>query len=429
MSLIPTESTPRTILTRCDNWAFKIFLCSTLFIIVFSIEAIHSWPSLLKHASVLLACLLPTVMVVLSRAPIWFDAKQLPKEVLWVLLVFILGLTSSLLSENPWVSLKSTVLFMASGPFIFIATRYLFESTRNQNMILWMTSLCLLALCFYGIYEYKYSETSYLTGKIRLFSENTLPAGALLVLLSASPMALLSSERSTAFKMLLALSLLSTATVIILMFKKGPILGLISVLLFLVVIKRKYFKFLLGFIFISGTLLFFSNSTFYKYKAMIGRAPHSVLVRAESYFFGFHVFKKNPVLGVGSKADLVPYLDDYRLMFSKNLSKIAYQKHVAIHKTLENIGLAFLIEYGGLFFIAYFGGILYFLYACCYKLRSPLQTDIRGMFIVSAIVGFAAISLTFDTLRFPNLNWLFHSFLGLLLSLPNEKDHIRIKSS
>jgi intracellular septation protein A len=131
MPLNSTESTPRTVLTHYDGWAFKIFLCSTLFTIVFSVEAIHSWPSLLKHASVLLACLLPTVMVVLSRAPAWWDAKQLPKEVLWVLLVFTLGLISSLLSENSWATLKSTVLFMVSGPFIFITTRYLFESKRN----------------------------------------------------------------------------------------------------------------------------------------------------------------------------------------------------------------------------------------------------------------------------------------------------------
>lgn len=420
MSLNTTIATPKTAFARCDDWAFKAFLFSTIFIVIFSATAIHSWPPLAKHAFILLACILPTGMVVFSRAPAWFGAKQFPKEVLWVLLIFILGLLSSLLSENPWAALKSTVLFMVSGPFIFITTRYLFESKRNQEIFLWSASLGLMALCFFGIYEFTYSEISYLTGKIRLFSENTLPAGALLVLLSACPMILLGRERSAVLKMLLALSLMSTVTVIILMFKKGPILGLISVLLFLVIIKREYFKFLLGFIFISGILLFFSNSTFYKYKTMIGRAPHSVLVRAESYFFGFHVFKENPVWGLGFKANLIPYLDNYNLIFSNKLSKTTYQKHITSHGTFENIAVAFLIEYGGLFFIVYFGGLLYFLHACFHKLRSPPQTDIGGLLIISAIVGFAAISLTFDTLRFPNLNWLFHSYMGLLLSLSNK---------
>ena len=57
---------------RYDNWAFKVFLCSTLFIVIFSVAAIHSWPPMAKHATILLACILPVAMVVLVRIPISF---------------------------------------------------------------------------------------------------------------------------------------------------------------------------------------------------------------------------------------------------------------------------------------------------------------------------------------------------------------------
>ena len=80
-------------------------------------------------------------MVVLARIPTWFSEKKVPKEVLWALLVFILGIAVSsqayysaphtfLWSEHQWATMKSTVLFVASGPFIFIATKYLFETTK-----------------------------------------------------------------------------------------------------------------------------------------------------------------------------------------------------------------------------------------------------------------------------------------------------------
>ena len=71
---------------------------------------------------------------------------------------------------------------------------------------------------------------------------------------------------------------------------------------------------------------------------------------------------------------------------------------------------------GGLFAIIYFGGFLYIMGRCLKNSSSPSK-DIELMSLVSVMVGFLVISCTFDTLRFPNLNWLFHSLLGLLVNL------------
>ena len=426
-------------MARYDNWAFKVFLCSTLFIVIFSVAAIHSWPPLVKHVSILLACILPVAMVVLARIPTWFSEKKVPKEVLWALLVFILGIAVSSQayyswSENQWATMKSTVLFVASGPFIFIATKYLFETTKFQDVFLWMTSLIMLCLGCLGIYEHSYS------GGILLFSENLLPAGTALILFSVSPMILLTRKHSAILRFVLVLGLISSVIVIILLAKKGPILSLIIILLFLVsFINRKYLMILFGVALLAGCLLLTSESILLKYKNLL-KLNSSITLRAEHYFFGFHVFKKNPLWGVGYHANLFPYfycdsflIGNYR---SKSRDRVDlcknefsydpmffdqqrsfYWGYLTTFRTFENIALTFLVEMGGLFSAVYFGGVIYLFMVFFKKFRAPPQKNIAGMLLIAVMVGFAFISCTFDTLRFPNLNWLFHSFLGLMVNL------------
>jgi O-antigen ligase len=403
-----------TTTNRLDFWAFKTFCLSTLFIIVFSIEAIKNWPPLIKQSSILFACLLPTGMVLFRQTPAWFDSKQVPKDVLWVLLVSALGLISSLLSKNPWVTLKSTALFIASGPFIFIISRYLFKITKNQKQFLWLASLILLFLCFFGIYEYvPYHRTS---DGIHLFSGNPLPAGALLILLSAGPLTLLKQEYSPTQKTTLTICLLLSTIVVLLIAKKGPLLGLSIILLFLIYfINRSFLRFLVFFIFLTGVMLLFSDTLRSKYKTNLYNES-SISLRTESYFFGFYVFKNNPFFGVGLKTDLARHLEDYDLRLADKISKNQYRTFVQSQKTFENIIMAFLVELGGLFTITYFGGLAYFVGGTLTRMKTKPQKEVAGMFIFSIIIGFTVISLTFDTLKFPNLNWLFHSLLGLMVN-------------
>ncbi len=384
-----------------------------------------------KHATILLACILPVAMVVLVRIPTWFSERKVPKEVLWALLVFILGIVVSLRSENSWITMKSTVLFVASGPFIFIATWYLFKSTNNQEVFLWMTSLIILCFGFWGFYEYN-------SGGILLFSENRLPAGASLILLSISPMILLTRKRSTPLRLALILSLISSVILIILLAKKGPIFSLIVILLFSVgCINRKHLKLLLGLALLAGCLLLTSESTLLKYKNIL-KLNSSITLRAEHYFFGFHVFKENPVWGLGYRPNLFPYfycdslieknkgrVDICKFKGESNYEPTFFDQHRSFYwgyhttlRTFENIVLTFLVEMGGLFSAVYFGGAIYIFAVFFKKFRAPPQKNLAGMLTIAALVGFAFISCTFDTLRFPNLNWLFHSFLGLMVNLP-----------
>lgn len=418
-------------IVRIENWAFKVFCLSTIFITVFSVQAIYDWPSIAGEASIFLACILPIAMVLYHRIQQWLKTKETPKELLWVILVSASGLLSCLVSENPWASLKSMGLFIITGPLVFFTAKLLFESTDNQERYFSIATIAMLALGLIGIYEH------FSGGIVYLYSRNPLPAGALLILLSAGPLILLQKNHSTIIKLALVLGITSSTILIIMMAKKSHLLSLTVLFVFLIVFSfRKYYKFVLGFIVFIGFTLFSSDSLREKYSNMVNwYNPPSALspanpelkplaiygsipLRAENYLFGFHVFKKNPVLGLGFRANFDPYFVDYDIRHGNYFSKKRYQEYIKSVSSFENIILTYMVEWGGLFSIIYFGGVIYLVVAYLRRTRKFSTRDMDGGFLIAILFSFSILSLTFDTLRFPNLNWIFHSFLGLLASLP-----------
>jgi hypothetical protein len=415
MCSVATKLISEKIINRYNNLILNIFCLSTLFILIFSVKAIQSWPPLIGKVAILLACLLPATIIAFVQVPAYFREKKAPKEILWVFLIFILGLTSSLLNDTPLISFKATGLFFVTGPFIFITTMYLLKSTRNQTVFLWMISLSLLCFgVFYLVFDFNNSGGIFNPSSIR----NPLPAAASLILLSAGPMILLTRKTSPVSRMILAFGLILSVTIIVLLSKKGPALSLIVIVFFWAVfINLKHLKVLLGLVLLTGCLLYFSESTLSKYKSVMNLNT-SVTLRAELIFFGIHIFKQNPVWGISSRTNLNSYTDNYKRKIPENLmSNEAFHENLRKFKTFENIFLAFLVEMGGLFSITYFGGLLYIMVGCL-KISCLPSKDIEMLSLVSVIVGFLFISCTFDTLRFPNLNWLFHSLLGLMVNLP-----------
>ena len=407
---------PHDEIALSHNWALKAFCLSTIFIIFFSIGAIHSWPTFVKRFSILLACIVPS-LIIFSGNSTWQKIKHFPKEIIWLFSLVVLGLISSLLSTDQWTAFKSIVLFMAAGPLIFVGTKYLFESKKNQEAFLWTNSLIFLTLCLFGVYEHNFNQSDF--GAILLFSDNPLPAGTLLILLSASPMVLFRHSYSKKLNFILSLSLIIAVCLIIISAKKSHILGLIIIFFCLIYfIHRKYLKFLVGFLIISGILLYFSDSTFSKYKSL-SNLNSSIFLRAENYFFGLHVFKKNPIWGVGFKSELTQHLKDYELKFPDKIIKSQYHAFIKHEKTFENIVLAFFVEWGSLFSLVYFSGLTFILITSWRKINDPPK-DPTGLLIISILVGFAAISITFDTLRTPDINWAFHSLLGLMVNISNK---------
>jgi O-antigen ligase len=394
-----------------QNLSFGAYWVSTLFILIFSIEAINDWHPVAKKFSILFACILPSGMVILRHIPNWFKSKTLPIEIKWILLILLLGLLSSIFSQNQWATLKSTILFIFSGPLIFISTKLLLRQTKYRELFLLLASFILFSIGCFGIYEYIFS------GSISLFSNNPLPASALLLLLSAPPMILLSRKTRSPLKYLHGLSLAFSVGLMILLAKKSLILGILFVTFYFISFKilnksRLLFLFLIA----AGIAFSFTPQNISNLNL-----DKSYSLRAEAYFFGAQIFKENPLLGVGLKANLIPYLDGYDPVITKNLSEGLFYNYFRINQTFENIVLGFLIEFGGLFTILYFGGLLYFAFKN-FKKNKPLSSQKELTIIIAVFIGFAAMSFTFETLRFPNLNWAFHSLLGLLANIPTTQD-------
>jgi O-antigen ligase len=393
------------------NLSFGAYCISTLFIFIFSIEAINDWPPLAKRFSILFASFLPSGMIILRHLPNWLDSKVLPIEIRWILLILLFGLLSSIFSQNQWATLKSAILFISSGPLIFISTKLLLRKEIDREIFLMIASLILLLISSFGLYEYIFSED------ILLFSNNSLPASALLLLLSAPPIILLNRKNRSPLKYFYGLSLAFSVGLMILLAKKSLILSIVFISFYFISSKASNkSRLLFLFLVVAGIAISFTPKNISNFNL-----DSSYSLRAESYFFGIQIFKENPLLGVGLKANFIPYLDGYDPVVTKKLSEGFFYNYFKVNQTFENIVLGFLIEFGGLFTVVYFGGLLYFIFGNPSKNKS-LRSQKEFLIITSVFIGFAAMSFTFETLRFPNLNWAFHSLLGLLANISTNQD-------
>lgn len=109
-------------------------------------------------------------------------------------------------------------------------------------------------------------------------------------------------------------------------------------------------------------------------------------------------------------------LEEVELKFRNNFKR-QYRNYIKNTNTFENIIIAFFIQFGGIFSFIYFSGLIYLPIIYLKKACIFPQNNNAILFTTSILVGFVFISLTFDTLRFPNLNWAFHSLLGLMATL------------
>ena len=88
----------------------------------------------------------------------------------------------------------------------------------------------------------------------------------------------------------------------------------------------------------------------------------------------------------------------------------------------DNMILSLLAEAGGAFTVVYLSLLIYSI-KCLFR-NSKINGDVRlqNWFIFAILIGFFSHSMTFDSLKFPNLNWLFHSVLALAVNYAKKKE-------
>jgi amino acid transporter len=109
------------------------------------------------------------------------------------------------------------------------------------------------------------------------------------------------------------------------------------------------------------------------------------------------------------------YLSDYQ---QHNLNLDTFPQAVASLQTLDNLFLTSLVELGTVMTLFYLGLVLFILLKYCRKLRSRPESAPTDWYRVLVVLGFAIHSLTYDSLLFPPLNWLFHVQVGIMAGYP-----------
>ncbi|MBT4259344.1 MAG: O-antigen ligase family protein [Nitrospina sp.] len=390
------------------------FLC-TLFIVFFSVHAIQNWQPHLAQSAIILACILPAFIVLAYNWSSLIKNKTWPVEFKIVLVLTILGMLNICFSENQLASLKGMSLYLMSGILVFSISYSLFDNKQTQMRFFYLCSFCFIILLGFGTYEF--IQQIYASGKrILLFSGNPIPAGSLLILLSIGPLVLLGKSKSNWQRIFWVFCILSGAFLITLIAQRGPALAMVIMAFFLAATKRKgIWIFTLVALVLVTTGYQLADKVPPQLKNELLR-KETLLVRMELYHIALDVIKEKPIFGLGFNSSLSRFIpDDYQSKIYPTDQTYSFQSMVAGVHVFDNMALSFLGEMGGLFTMAYLGLGVYLLINVVTVLRKPTLLDnMQVILTLVVLAGFTAHSMTFDSLKYPHLNWIFHSLLGLI---------------
>ena len=399
------------------------YFLSTIFMVFFSVRAIHHWPDHWAQLTISLACILTTLLVLIKNAPHFPQSKNRNKGIKLVLLIIILGTLNICFSEDRSASLKGMGLFLMSGIFIFLVTFSLFQSKQNQNLFLKLCSACFVILITYGLFEF-FQWIIHPEKQILILSSNPIPVGSLLILLATGPLLLLVKTKVTLYKILLSLSILLGVWMIILIGQRGPILAvLVMGLTWALTSNQRLWIFTLIILVLVGTGYQFREKIPLHYKNQYLKKD-TVLVRLEFYNVAWQVIKDKPFWGIGFNTPVTEYIPKlYKPKFYPPDNKYTFSSIIRGVETFDNMALFFLGQTGLLFTGAYACLIFYLTKLLIKNSNENADIKLQGILLLAVLVGFAVHSMTYDSLRYPHLNWLFHSLLGLIA---NHTSHFQI---
>ncbi|MCX5893174.1 MAG: hypothetical protein NTW80_09425 [Deltaproteobacteria bacterium] len=143
----------------------------------------------------------------------------------------------------------------------------------------------------------------------------------------------------------------------------------------------------------------------------------SILQRLELYSFALDIWKQHPRMGIGLRAMThAKYLETYN---QNNAQLISFNYSVRKLQTFDNMLITSFVELGTLMTLLYLSLIIYIVFKYWQKLQTyqhyPKAEVYRGL----VLLGVAIHSMTYDSLLFPPINWLFHVNLGIMAAYNN----------
>jgi len=147
----------------------------------------------------------------------------------------------------------------------------------------------------------------------------------------------------------------------------------------------------------------------------------------EFYHIAIEILKEKPIFGLGFNSSLSRFIpQDYKPKTYPANGKDSFQSMIAGVHVFDNMALSFLGESGGFFAMAYAGLILYLMIIVFHSVKSNSHDKVQTLLVLVVLAGFITHSMTFDSLKYPHLNWIFHSLLGVIAcgKVSNKKNEL-----
>ena len=395
---------------------FLVYCLSTVFMVFFSVYAIQYWSGHWAQISISFACLIPLLLVLIRFSTNWDEIKKFYREIGFVLALGFLGMVNILLSEAQWVTFKAMNLFLMSGAGIYFVSVVLFREKRNIIIFYYLCTLCFVLLVAWGLFEFA-RGIGISSQRIQLFSSNPIPAGSLIILLSIGPLLQL-PQSSRKVRYFLILILVLGGALIFLIGQRGPILALLVMSIIAGFANfKKFWAYLLVIVLLLGVGFAYKEALPHLYKSKLVNWE-SALIRLEYYRIAFQVVKDKPLFGIGFSAPITRYIpSDYESKIYPSDRELSFPSVTRGVQTFDNMVLCLIAEAGTLFVLIYLGLFVCLLRNSLSLTRSIPHARYAVTVVWTLLIGFLVHSMTFDSLRYPQLNWMFHSIIGLAMNL------------
>ena len=333
------------------------------------------------------------------------------REIILIVALIILGVVNTALSDCVPLSVDSMRAFLLTGLFALWASLFLVRGPRRRQVFDWFCAGVLAVILPAEILWWCFRGES-VPGAFEVFTLHPIPLGTLIILLSPG-MARLMGSKNFPLKLLGWLLVLLGLILIFHTHKRGTSLALAAMLM----VGMLYHGGRLRHLAIAGLLALTLALAFQAPRLLARLDPkiqaHSTIRhRLELQHFAWHIWLKHPVMGIGLRPFTHErYLSDYQ---QRNLQLDTFPQAVANLQTLDNLYLTGLVELGAAMTLLYAGLVLSILVQYCRKLRSWPESSPVDWYRALVLLGFAVHSLTYDSLLFPPLNWLFHVQVGIM---------------
>ncbi|MHB9073842.1 MAG: O-antigen ligase family protein [Desulfobaccales bacterium] len=332
-------------------------------------------------------------------------------EIILIVAIITLGVINAFLSDSVAKSTPQMRDFLAGGVFALWASMFLLTGQHRRQVFDWLCCICLaiivpVEVIWWFVRDANHNEV------FHIFTLHAIPLGTLIILLSPGPIHLLVSKN---FKVKLCgwLLVLSSLTLIFITHKRSTWLAMAAMLVLgiLYLVRRR--RYLLVTLFVVMTLIL-SVQAKRMYAHLDPDIPRyaSILQRVELYNFALHIWETHPFLGMGLRPMThAKYLTDYHQL-NKNLTD--FPQSVAKLQTFDNLVLTGFVELGSLMTLTYLGLVLFIVARYIRALRSSPATEVTDWYRLLVLFGLFIHSMSYDSLLFPPINWLFHVQLGIM---------------